>query len=242
MFYNYPIDISTQAWVEVLRDKNVTTESDFEVLRIVFESENHEITASEIAAMLNKPHHGELCLQIYRFSKRVIKKTGAHPSLKEDGKPRWWHVPFLGYERGGKCPWIMRPELVAAFEAVYGKTGSDCVRSGEIIKDSPTYAEGKVTAVRVNRYERNRHARSQCIAHYGSRCVICGFDFEEVYGPIGKDKIHVHHLVPLSKVKEEYEVDPIRDLRPVCPNCHLIIHSTKEPLTIEEVRGLIRRR
>ncbi|MGI6487845.1 MAG: HNH endonuclease [Syntrophothermaceae bacterium] len=77
------------------------------------------------------------------------------------------------------------------------------------------------------------------MAHYGSRCVVCGFDFEKIYGPIGKDKIHIHHLIPLSEIQKEYEVDPIRDLRPVCPNCHLIIHSKREPFTIEEVRKMI---
>jgi 5-methylcytosine-specific restriction protein A len=39
----------------------------------------------------------------------------------------------------------------------------------------------------------------------------------------------------------EYEVDPIRDLRPVCPNCHLIIHSKKVPFTVEEVKNMLRK-
>ena len=33
-----------------------------------------------------------------------------------------------------------------------------------------------------------------------------------------KDLIQVHHLVPLSAIGKKYRVDPIRDLRPVCPN------------------------
>ncbi len=36
---------------------------------------------------------------------------------------------------------------------------------------------------------------------------------------MGEGFIHVHHLKPLSEVGYEYRVDPIRDLRPVCPNC-----------------------
>jgi hypothetical protein len=54
-------------------------------------------------------------------------------------------------------------------------------------------------------------------------------------------KIHVHHLVPLSGKQQGYEVDPVRDLRPVCPNCHLIIHSKKEPFTIKEAREMVER-
>ncbi|AUS95485.1 HNH endonuclease [Clostridium thermosuccinogenes] len=240
MFYNTRLDISKEVWSQILTDREVTTESDLNILKIVYESKNHEIGASEIASKLNIPHHVVINLQISRFSKRVINKTGAQPPLRKDGKPRWWHVPFLGYEKGGKFPWIMRPELVNAFEEVFGQSDTESVYSGEIIiEDITSLPEGTVSQVFVNRYERNRKARNICIDYYGSKCAVCGFDFERTYGPIGKDKIHIHHLVPLSKVQKEYEVDPIQDLRPVCPNCHLIIHSKREPFTIEEVREMI---
>lgn len=240
MFYNDPLEISADVWIELLTDREVTTEPDLIILKIVYESKNHEIRASEIASRLNILHHGPINLQISRFSKRVIRKTGVQPPLRRDGKPRWWHVPFLGYEKAGRFPWIMRPELVIAFEEVFGQSDTEFVCSGEItIEDTSSLSEGTVRQVFVNRYERSRHARRICIAHYGSRCVVCGFDFEKIYGPIGKDKIHIHHLIPLSEIQKEYEVDPIRDLRPVCPNCHLIIHSKREPFTIEEVRKMI---
>ncbi|NLE27829.1 MAG: hypothetical protein GX625_21330, partial [Clostridiaceae bacterium] len=99
--------------------------------------------------------------------------------------------------------------------------------------------EGAVSKIVVNRYERDKKARTECIDHYGCRCAVCGFDFEKVYGPIGQNKIHVHHLIPLSEIRQEYKIDPVRDLRPVCPNCHLIIHSKREPFTIDEVKEMI---
>ncbi|WP_366515217.1 HNH endonuclease [Methanoculleus sp.] len=109
------------------------------------------------------------------------------------------------------------------------------------VQDSSTVlSEGTVSQVFVNRYERSKQARTACIEHHGCRCAVCGFDFEKVYGPIGQNKIHVHHLIPLSGIRQEYEIDPVRDLRPVCPNCHLIIHSKREPFTIEEMKGMIR--
>lgn len=55
----------------------------------------------------------------------------------------------------------------------------------------------------------------------------------------GKDFIHVHHLIPLSEINQEYEVDPIKDLRPLCPNCHAMIHRKHPPFTIEEIKNLI---
>ncbi|WP_223812558.1 hypothetical protein [Geobacillus thermoleovorans] len=94
MFYNEPLEISTAVWIKMLQDKEVTTENDLKILKLVYESKNHEIRASEIASRLNIPHHGPINLQISRFSKRVIHNTGVQPPLRKDGKPRWWHVPF----------------------------------------------------------------------------------------------------------------------------------------------------
>lgn len=63
--------------------------------------------------------------------------------------------------------------------------------------------------------------------------------FAEFYGPEVAYIIHVHHLIELNRIGREYEVDPIRDLRPVCPNCHAVIHSRKKPYSIEEAAALI---
>lgn len=101
--------------------------------------------------------------------------------------------------------------------------------------------EGAVRKVIVNAYERNPEARRQCINYYGAKCSICGFDFFEVYGEIGKDFIHVHHLKQISEIGETYKVDPINDLRPVCPNCHAILYKQKPPYTIDEVKGFLRK-
>jgi len=56
---------------------------------------------------------------------------------------------------------------------------------------------------------------------------------------LAKGFIHVHHLKPLATIGENYEVNPIDDLRPVCPNCHAVIHMRKEPYTIDEVRNML---
>ncbi|MCB2300295.1 HNH endonuclease [Clostridium tagluense] len=85
--------------------------------------------------------------------------------------------------------------------------------------------EGAKRQIVVNAYERNYKARQACIEHYGFRCVVCGFDFEKFYGDEFEGIIHVHHVKPLFEIKESYEVDPIKDLRPVCPNCHSALHS-----------------
>lgn len=106
----------------------------------------------------------------------------------------------------------------------------------EEIDTSEQYIEGAVKIISVNTYERNSDARKKCIEHYGYKCAVCTFDFEKFYGAIGKNYIHVHHIVPLAEIKKEYTLDPIKDLIPVCPNCHAIIHKTRPALTISQLR------
>ncbi|KFL34256.1 restriction endonuclease [Sulfurospirillum sp. SCADC] len=96
--------------------------------------------------------------------------------------------------------------------------------------------EGAKKQVVVNAYERSIEARDECIKNYGYQCVICKFDFEKIYGAIGKFFIHVHHVKPLSEIGEGYKINPIEDLRPVCPNCHAMLHKRKPSYSIEEIK------
>ncbi len=109
----------------------------------------------------------------------------------------------------------------------------------EEVDEQEVHYEGAVRRISVNAYERNPEARQKCLAHYGASCFICGFDFAKTYGEVGQGFIHVHHLRQLSEIGEKYEVDPIRDLRPVCPNCHAMIHRRKPAYSIDEIRALL---
>ena len=97
------------------------------------------------------------------------------------------------------------------------------------------YLEGTRQTRLITTCERNPEARSKCIEHYGARCRVCGLVFDERYGEIGKGFIHVHHLVQMAEISDVYEVDPIKDLRPLCPNCHAMLHKRVPAYTIEEL-------
>ncbi|HYD76369.1 HNH endonuclease [Ramlibacter sp.] len=101
------------------------------------------------------------------------------------------------------------------------------------------YVEGAKKYVRVNAYERDAKARKACISHYGAVCVVCSFSFEKTYGQLGKGFIHVHHLKPLALTDGEYQIDPIADLRPVCPNCHAMLHQENPPMPVEELKAAL---
>lgn len=101
------------------------------------------------------------------------------------------------------------------------------------------YTEGAARTVTVNAYERNPSARATCIAKHGNSCSVCGMNFKDIYGEIGDGFIHVHHKKPLATIREEYELDPVKDLAPVCPNCHAMLHRVAPALSIIELRAKI---
>lgn len=102
-----------------------------------------------------------------------------------------------------------------------------------------TFKEGKSYDVVLTKYERNNSARRSCVEHHGAVCKVCGFDFLKTYGEIGRGFIHVHHKTPISQKTESYNINPITDLVPVCPNCHAMLHSSKDNmLSVEELKQI----
>ena len=109
----------------------------------------------------------------------------------------------------------------------------------DVLPPGVRYAEGARKRVVVNAYERSARARKACIAHHGSSCAACGMDFGTTYGELGEGFIHVHHTRPLALTRRAYRVDPVKDLLPVCPNCHAMLHATTPPLDVDALREII---
>jgi len=100
-----------------------------------------------------------------------------------------------------------------------------------------------VRTVMVNRYERDPQARKACLDHYGHSCQACQADLTEIYGEeLGRRTVHVHHVIPMASRDEEYRLDPVADLIPLCPNCHNAIHKTQPVMTPTDFRAKVLRR
>ena len=97
------------------------------------------------------------------------------------------------------------------------------------------YREGKPRIINYKTYDRSLPARQECIGYYGYDCSVCGFNFEAIFGDLGKNYIEVHHLKQIADIGEEYRIEPIKDLRPVCANCHRMLHKQRPALSIEEL-------
>lgn len=105
------------------------------------------------------------------------------------------------------------------------------------------YIEGDKTETSLTKYERNDDARKECLKIHGYTCSVCGMNFLEKYGELGRGFIHVHHKIPISSIGKNYIIDPEIDLIPVCPNCHAMLHknSQDEPLGIGELKRIVER-
>lgn len=102
------------------------------------------------------------------------------------------------------------------------------------------FSEGRRFETTQIRIERNSRLRAACLEKHGWACVVCKVNFVERYGDMGKGVIHVHHLDPISQAVGTRSVT-VDDVRPVCPNCHAMLHHRRPiPYSPEELLEMIR--
>jgi len=68
------------------------------------------------------------------------------------------------------------------------------------------------------------------------QCSVCSFNFEQVYGEIGRDFIEAHHTKPVASLEENERVS-VKDLLAVCSNCHRMLHRRVPVLTVDELKA-----
>jgi putative restriction endonuclease len=212
------------------------SERHFQMLRVHYHAPERTVTAKRLADLVGYSSYAVVNAQYGRLARLVGEQLDYNPEPERLGT-------LVRFEkRQDEWHWLMRPEVAEALERLGWVEGSASLLPEEIAATTAPLVEGAVCRVSVNAYERNPEARRRCLEAHGTRCCICGFSFGAVYGEVGEDYIHVHHLRPLSEIDGEYVVDPVADLRPVCPNCHAVIHRRNPPFGIEEVRAFLRPR
>lgn len=234
-------ELSSAQWCEILVRQDLTSDADLSIFQSLYAFDGHKAYASQIGLLLGykgKSPHSPLNSEIGRYAKRIAKFYDIQFTERSSRKYNYWDLFFNGWEEGKYFVWQLRPKIAVALE--------NCKLTGErpypeelLPENGLVLTEGAKRTVIVNSYERNPKARSMCIAHWGRQCAVCNFDFLKTYGEIGSGFIHVHHLVPVSRIGESYQVDPVDDLRPICPNCHAMLHSANPPLSVERLRELI---
>lgn len=196
-----------------------------------------------------------------RYYLRDVRNKGGFETAREMLRPRKagekLHKGFQALMDSGRADELSVESIVLRDEFRFLFTTDELAeaerRLGKVLKQKPVppdrnfsgelpdgkeYVEGAVKQVVVNAYERDPKARAACLARHGRNCSVCDMNFADTYGEIGLGFIHVHHKKPLAVRGGTYKVNPIKDLTPVCPNCHAMLHSRTPPLTIQQLRKL----
>lgn len=234
-------ELTVTQWSDILVNQNLTNEIDLSIFQALYAFDGKKAYASQVGLLLGykKSPHAPLNSEIGRYAKRIAKFYDIQFTERSSRKYKYWDLFFNGWDEGRLFVWQLRPELAEALETCH-LTNEQPYPEEILLEKNMIFSEGARKTVIVNAYERNPKARSLCIAHWGSCCVVCDFDFLKNYGAIGLGFIHVHHLTPISDIGCSYQIDPIRDLRPVCPNCHAMLHKLNPPLEIEELQRIIK--
>ena len=200
---------------------------------------DHAATARQLSAVTGYRGFSAAC-GIYGTAGRFVAEAlSIGPPRDNPNSPGWWTILSTGDSTQGEFLWVMRPEVAEALQ----RLGWASERLGvelqpEELSSSSSLIEGASLRVTVNIFERSAEAREQCVQHHGCACSVCRFDFGRAYGELGRGYIHVHHLTPLSAIGEQYAVDAVHDLRPVCPNCHAMLHRQEPPLSISDLQRI----
>ena len=114
----------------------------------------------------------------------------------------------------------------------------------ELTQEDDEFSEGKVLLKTHLTRERNNilinKAKKVFLEKHGKLyCEVCGFNFEEKYGDLGKDFIEAHHVKAVSSMKED-EKTKLEDLVMVCSNCHSMIHRRKPWLNKSQLKKLLK--
>lgn len=109
--------------------------------------------------------------------------------------------------------------------------------------------EGALSKIPTNHRERSSKLRKIAIDEFKERndgrlaCDVCGFDFENTYGSLGKDFIHIHHKSPVHMMDIEGSAQSVskalKKLVPLCANCHAMIHREQDHLLSPEELRLV---
>lgn len=136
-------------------------------------------------------------------------------------------------------------ELASKIHSVQGKK-----RKLVLYDENDFIFEGKSDSKKTVVRERSKKLRDAAIQHYSIdgriKCAVCGFDFYEFYGSHGEGYIQIHHENPIYQYSNEgfksYLKDAIENTKPLCSNCHCMIHRKRSHiLTIEELKAIIKK-
>lgn len=176
---------------------------------------------------------------------KMMNFMGLDPQYTTDGR--------VGLTRGNKDEKVVWNEyslnparlsaVVAAIRMAVDAHVNDQELAGPDELDIVEAEEGRVLT-RMHRYrERSRKLVDSVKAiamkkHGRLACEACGFEFKLAYGLLAEGIIDVHHTKPVHTLIEG-DKTKVEDLALLCANCHRVVHSSRQWLSVQQVRELI---
>ena len=117
-----------------------------------------------------------------------------------------------------------------------------------VYDEDDTITEGKVSTKTAIVKERSQKLRRAAIEHYTVEgkivCSVCGFDFKKIYGELGDGYIQMHHENPVYQYSDDgfetYISEAVKNMKPLCANCHCMVHRNKGRLiSITELKAIM---
>jgi predicted HNH restriction endonuclease len=225
---------------DVIYYKGKQRKQEFTGLRL--SAEPHYFAFARIGEVSADPdsNKGDLFAKIVGYSpleRPVLAKIGQSylEPIPPNRTTNYWRD---GVRRIDKATYNTIRELASSTNIILSEEYNDVFQGESASLESRL--EGTRTERFVTVYERDASLRNAAITLHGTQCCICGFDFGQMYGELGKGYIHIHHVKPVSSLNEPTLVDPRADLAPVCANCHAIIHRRRDrTISIEEMKQIV---
>jgi 5-methylcytosine-specific restriction protein A len=171
---------------------------------------------------------GEKCLGVDGEWERVINPLTDSPlGMKELSKGKLVNFNWTPQASGTRIPNDIASDLEEAWAAHVGRTAMASVTTD--IELAAMEGAERMSLVRHRKREQSlRDAKVAEAKKNGDgrlKCEVpgCGFDFEAVYGELGRDYAQVHHLKPLADRTTPSQTK-LNDLAVICANCHAMIH------------------
>ncbi len=230
--------MNTTELLKLFSTNDFLSEVEKKLLNCIYFTHNCKATAPQLAKMMGYSHFMPINGIVGKLGKKIANALNIPLRQRDDGSFAGWDVIFKGEYLTNGFQWTLKDEIISVLDKMdwiyYDKIAEEETETTEY-----DLKEGAVKQIFINSYERNPIARKICIENHGYCCTVCGFDFEKIYGEIGKQFIHVHHLIEISKRGKEYKVDPTKDLLPVCPNCHAMLHMKTPPLSVIQLKEMM---
>lgn len=255
---NYPtkyvtkINLKVSDWENLLQNPEVFRESDIELLKRFYISDNH-VAACYDLGIQDGISPTSYIKPVVSLAKRVASSTNLPSIYANDGSEVWWRILFWGsYREDGHFEWKVRPRLAKAMEKVFSDLN---ISQGVIIEEKadnalvdelrpaslskakldfqykekkkkktvPTFVSGHKI------YPRDRQTAINALSHAHYCCEINENHPTFIRKNSDKNYTEPHHLVPMA-YSDIFGVslDVEENIVSLCSNCHNHIHYGKD--------------